>query len=256
MDPLESTTQSLVKHFHDMHPVPQSDCLLNILRTATSKSIGSSCGDQVSRSFTASDRVVKRFCFDESPQLVPHPEMTRRFVDLVNEAKITKNVLRSPSFFPYPKENIQSLFIRDGYKGIYKLFKTHCTTRKEFALYGSSGIGKSSFFVYLLLQLVKELGKHPYEFVLYQSSRNELFKFDMKNQRVFFLKTPIYSIKIANAEKTLHVFDSEDEMYRFPCPIFFISCSRPETTEAVIEGTDFAQYLLPVWLLDELEACN
>jgi hypothetical protein len=71
------------------------------------------------------------------------------------------------AFFPFPQRRIATIFVRKSYVDIFNLVMTRIDRGEEiFAVSGTPGTGKSTFFFYMLHRLVEE-DPHKFNRVLY-----------------------------------------------------------------------------------------
>jgi hypothetical protein len=163
-------------------------------------------------------------------------------------------------FLPYPQDEIKKLYVRKCYEGVFDLLLEHIDHgRKSFAISGTSGIGKSLFFVYILYRLMKDfsnktLSLKPNRIVYHMG---DMFKcFDLQQQLV----TEVSKLNVANIVRQQDTFYVIDGQKSYPvsssCIVLFISSPRSEMYKSFVKQRRAKQWYFPVWTLDELQTCQ
>lgn len=183
-------------------------------------------------------------------------EMTLRFEALCNDSHFTEKILSSSSFFPYPKNEIRSIFVRKRYLEIYEFIERDWNTTDRFLVYGSNGVGKSYFFLFLLYKLVNGYGNHPFKSILYQSSQSVYYHYDLQSRKVYSLVGPIAPSSIPAEKKVLHVVDSE-KLDDFPFKYTLLITSVNSVSARKFVSDKLCKRLfMSMFTLEEVIFCN
>ncbi|KAK6091823.1 squalene synthetase-like protein [Batrachochytrium dendrobatidis] len=128
---------------------------------------------------------------------------------------------------------------------------------ESFAISGTSGIGKSLFFVYILHRLMddfttKTLSLKPNRIVYQVGSSYKCF--DLQQQLVTEL-----GLEVANIvwkQGTFYIVDGHTTPMSSCCIVLFMSSPQSEGYKEFVKQKMAKEWDFPVWTLDELQTCR
>ncbi|KAJ3392603.1 hypothetical protein HDU84_003852 [Entophlyctis sp. JEL0112] len=168
-------------------------------------------------------------------------------------AQLLNGCIFSPSqdFLPYSENEIVKIFVRVCYKDVFALLMKGIESGSEsFAISGTSGVGKSLFFIYILYRLMEDKSKFGSASSLTSSSS----RFNPK--RISHLE----AARIVREPDTFYIIDgSGSEPASSSCITLFIASSRSSRSDrykGFVKQKSATQWYFPTWTLDELESCR
>ncbi|EGF76718.1 hypothetical protein BATDEDRAFT_28329 [Batrachochytrium dendrobatidis JAM81] len=185
--------------------------------------------------------------------------LTTQFKSFAN-AQLIDECIQSTDhvLFPYTQDKIQKLYVRECYHDVFGLLLDQIDRGMEsFAISGTSGIGKSLFFVYILHRLMddfttKTLSLKPNRIVYQVGSSYKCF--DLQQQLVTEL-----GLEVANTvwkQDTLYVVDGHTTPRSSCCIVLFMSSPQSEGYKEFVKQKMAKEWDFPVWTLDELQTCR
>ncbi|KAK6097958.1 squalene synthetase-like protein [Batrachochytrium dendrobatidis] len=187
--------------------------------------------------------------------------LTTQFKSFAN-AQLVDECIQSTDhvFFPYTQDKIQKLYVRECYHDVFGLLLDQIDRgMKSFAISGTSGIGKSLFFVYILHRLMddfttKTLSLKPNRIVYQVGSSYKCF--DLQQQ--FVARTTEFDAEeLVWKQDTFYVIDGRtSEPLISSCIVLFISSPRSEWYKEFVKQKMAKEWDFPVWTLNELQACR
>ncbi|KAK5671560.1 squalene synthetase-like protein [Batrachochytrium dendrobatidis] len=197
--------------------------------------------------------------FSPKRQRIKPNDLTTQFKSFANTQLIDECIQSTDHvFFPFPQDKIQKLYVRECYHDVFGLLLDQIDRGMEsFAISGTSGIGKSLFFVYILHRLMddfttKSLSLKPNRIVYQVGSSYKCF--DLQQQLVTEL-----GLEVANIvwkQDTLYIVDGHTTPMPSCCIVLFMSSPRSEGYKEFVKQKMARQWDFPVWTLDELQACR
>ncbi|KAI8894677.1 hypothetical protein BC833DRAFT_543306, partial [Globomyces pollinis-pini] len=175
-------------------------------------------------------------------------------VQLVDECLQSSNDI----YLPYPQNKFKNIYVRKCYKDIFD-FLLKNIEMKSFAISGTSGIGKSLFFVYILHRLMndfytKTLSLKPNR-IIYQMNSTYLC-YDL-HQQIVSVVTDMEAGPAVRQQDTFYIIDGQfSEPLASSCVVLFISSSRSEGYKVFVKQKTAKECFFPVWTLAELQTCQ
>ncbi|EGF79004.1 hypothetical protein BATDEDRAFT_26152 [Batrachochytrium dendrobatidis JAM81] len=185
--------------------------------------------------------------------------LTTQFKSFAN-AQLIDECIQSTDhvLFPYTQDKIQKLYVRECYHDVFGLLLDQIDCGMEsFAISGTSGIGKSLFFVYILHRLMddfttKSLSLKPNRIVHQVGSSYKCF--DLQQQLVTEL-----GLEVANIvwkQDTLYIVDGHMTAMSSCCIVLFMSSPQSEGYKEFVKQKMAREWYFPVWTLNELQTCR
>jgi len=129
---------------------------------------------------------------------------------------------------------------------------------ESFAISGTSGIGKSLFFVYILNRLMKDFSEKTLSLkpnrILYQMG-NSYRCFDLQQQTVI-ITTNIEAESLVNKTDTLYIIDGQTTPMLSSCISLFISSPRSGPYKQFVKQKMAKEWYFPIWTSEELQTCQ
>ncbi|OAJ39250.1 hypothetical protein BDEG_23112 [Batrachochytrium dendrobatidis JEL423] len=198
--------------------------------------------------------------FSPKRQRIEPNDLTAQFKSFAN-AQLIDECIQSTDhvFFPYTQDKIQKLYVRECYHDVFGLLLDQIDRGMEsFAISGTSGIGKSLFFVYILHRLMddfttKTLSLKPNRIVYQVGSSYKCF--DLQQQLVTELG--VDAEELVWKQDTFYVIDGRtSEPLISSCIVLFMSSPRSEWYKEFVKQKMAKEWDFPVWTLNELQACR
>ncbi|OAJ42059.1 hypothetical protein BDEG_25563 [Batrachochytrium dendrobatidis JEL423] len=230
-------------------------CVIGCLPSPTRESSKSTIFDAGSTSLSTANHQD----FSPKRQRTKPNDLTTQFKSFAN-AQLIDECIQSTDhvFFPYTQDKIQKLYVRECYHDVFGLLLDQIDRGMEsFAISGTSGIGKSLFFVYILHRLMddfttKTLSLKPNRIVYQVGS---CFKcFYLQQQLVTEL-----GLEVANIvwkQDTLYIVDGHTIPRSSCCIVLFMSSPQSEGYKEFVKQKMAREWDFPVWTLDELQTCR
>ncbi|KAI8893039.1 hypothetical protein BC833DRAFT_609747 [Globomyces pollinis-pini] len=162
------------------------------------------------------------------------------------------------TYVPFPQNEIKKIFVRKCYEDVFDLLLNNIKM-KSFAVSGTSGIGKSLFFVYILYRLIKDFKMKTLPLkpnhIVYQIS-NQYFCFDLEKLTVVVLERLEAKLLVLQ-QLTFYIIDGETPpILTSSCIVLFISSCRQQEYDRFVEEKMAKEWHFPVWDFEELKACQ
>ncbi|KAJ3213021.1 hypothetical protein HDU82_000030 [Entophlyctis luteolus] len=189
-------------------------------------------------------------------------------------AQLLNGCIFSPSqdFLPYSENEIAKIFVRVCYKDVFALLMKGIESGSEsFAISGTSGVGKSLFFIYILYRLMEDKSKfgsasaltslssrfNPKRIVYQTGSSYHCYDLEYYSVSVV---SHLEAGRIVREPDTLYIIDgSGSEPASSSCITLFIASSRSSRSDrykGFVKQKSATQWYFPTWTLDELESCS
>ncbi|KAH9117898.1 hypothetical protein LEN26_012362 [Aphanomyces euteiches] len=159
---------------------------------------------------------------------------------------------------PYLNEVMTKVFVRQSYKNIFELLAKITNGKTKFGISGTSGIGKSIFFVYILYRLLNGPCTFKPSRIIYQTEETFLL-YDLENYVVSIIqhKSDVTVLLNAPSPLTFYIIDGEDSVpLHSACVALFISSPRSKTYQKFMVQKGGFQWVFPIWTVDELDDCR
>lgn len=191
-------------------------------------------------------------------QRIEISDLTTQLQSFAN-AQLVDECLQSPNdvFLPYTQYKIKKIYVRKCYEEVFDLLLKNIKM-KSFAISGTSGIGKSLFFVYILYRLMddfyeKTLSLKPNR-IVYQMDSTYLC-FDLQTRIVTELK--LDASQMVRQQDTFYIIDGQSSTYLISsCTTLFISSPRSQQYKEFVKQKMAKEWYSPVWTLVELQSCQ
>ncbi|KAI8828557.1 hypothetical protein BJ741DRAFT_626004 [Chytriomyces cf. hyalinus JEL632] len=180
------------------------------------------------------------------------------------DAQLRDGCIVSPAVFPYTKQRIQRLYVRQSYVDIFdRLVTAVGEGGKFFGITGTPGIGKSLFFVYILYhvkdQSMDSSKSHTRSLhssrVVYQTG--DSFRCYELGKQVVFQLEPVDAAVLVRRPETLYIIDGDSTCaFDSSCVTLFIDSPQSHAYNSFVNHNDVRTWYLPVWTQAELIACH
>lgn len=200
--------------------------------------------------------------------MVKFSELSTRFQSFAN-AEMFDHILQSPDevSLPYPSMAIQKLYVRKCYEDVFELLLKNIemeslasrnVSMKSYGISGTSGIGKSLFFVYILYRLLKDFPEKTLPLrpnrIIYQHGL-DFTCFDLQTKLVLGISDWDASHCVEQPD-TLYVLDGQAIPMASSCIALYIASSLPAEYTRFCEKRMAEEWYFPVWTLEELQTCR
>jgi hypothetical protein len=173
------------------------------------------------------------------------------------KAKFLDKCISNDQFFPYPQEEVKRLFVRRCYADIFDLIILSLKEKvRTFGISGTPGVGKSSFFAYLLFRFITDSEWQP-KIVVYQKE-NCFYVYNFDERSVY--ETTVLDGNIIsgdNDRETFYLVDGQNSVPRIStCTTMFISSPRSSEYKEFVKQRKAREWFFPVWSISEVSLCR
>jgi hypothetical protein len=195
--------------------------------------------------------------------LVPLQEKRKQDLDFLHKSlihydKLSENLkalarveekdgcLEIANGFPYPPDMSGSiLFIRQCYSDVFDLLASMIPNKRKLAVSGTPGIGKSSFFIYLLWRFLQpDESWQPKKIIYHHES--DLFYIDIEKQE--FVK------ELETCD--LYIIDGHSKPITATVPTIYIAPPYTDSYRKYLKNGKAVEFCFPIWTMDELKKCR
>ncbi|XP_065838022.1 uncharacterized protein [Oscarella lobularis] len=227
----------------------------------------------IDRRFDLLESDIKLLIEERNGHTRPRESRTneKRFKAFFENALFDTNVVTRPTFETHGLFDIQPpvIFVREDFKLFHQIIKEIRSSASKdtigMIIKGNPGIGKSVFFLYEILWLIREKKNFAYcnpmkELMVYVNFQ------DQEGEQLRFFKTFDLLKEKIDRRKTVLLFDNTSrsipaiEFSGFDCIVF---CSSPGMSYTILErqlGSRISSRVMSAWVPEELkqmkEACS